>query len=226
MGTIEEGKITKKRILSESLKLFRNNGYDKTSIQQILDNTGIGKGTFYHHFSSKEEILDSIIDDHLMIFINLVRSIAQDPSLSAINKINTLMLKIQNLRNNSTEKRISLIQMMAKEANLKLTYKYTEKIVSKTCDIYTSIIQQGIEENSFNTPYPAQTAETIIRMALHFRAKTAIKILSQSNNDSLKKNLKQTGNYLEEMIARLLGIPKDCLKIAETLARANPKGGV
>lgn len=53
---------TKEQILSVSAKLFLEKGYDKTSIQDIIDALGMSKGAIYHHFKSKEEILDGVME--------------------------------------------------------------------------------------------------------------------------------------------------------------------
>ena len=37
-------------------------GYDRFSIQDILDATGASKGAFYHYFDSKDALLDAIVD--------------------------------------------------------------------------------------------------------------------------------------------------------------------
>ena len=41
-------------------ELFYTEGYEKTSIQQIIDKLGIAKGTFYHYFSSKFDLLNQL----------------------------------------------------------------------------------------------------------------------------------------------------------------------
>lgn len=55
--------FSKRRILDEALKLFSMNGYEATSIEQITDAVGIRKASFYSHFKSKQEILDTLIDE-------------------------------------------------------------------------------------------------------------------------------------------------------------------
>lgn len=55
--------ISKQRILDESLKLFSTNGYEATSIAQIAEAVGIKKASLYSHFKSKEEILDTVIEE-------------------------------------------------------------------------------------------------------------------------------------------------------------------
>ena len=58
---------TKRRIFETSIDLFAKKGYDATSIEEITSVVGIAKGTLYYHFSSKEEILDFLIDEGLKL---------------------------------------------------------------------------------------------------------------------------------------------------------------
>lgn len=55
--------ISKRRILDEALKLFSTKGYEATSIGRIADAVGIRKASLYSHFKSKQEILDTLMDE-------------------------------------------------------------------------------------------------------------------------------------------------------------------
>ena len=50
----------KETIIRESTRLFLANGYRGTSVKQITEAAGIGRGTLYWYFKSKEEILESV----------------------------------------------------------------------------------------------------------------------------------------------------------------------
>lgn len=53
--------ITVKRILDAALKLFLDKGYEHTTIQDIVNALGdLSKGAIYHHFKSKEEIIEAV----------------------------------------------------------------------------------------------------------------------------------------------------------------------
>ena len=55
-------KISKKQeIIEAALELFSENGYEATSVSQIVEAVGIKKASLYFHFASKQDILDSII---------------------------------------------------------------------------------------------------------------------------------------------------------------------
>ena len=50
------------KILDVSMRLFTEQGYEHTTIQDIVDALGMSKGAIYHHFKSKEDILDKLTD--------------------------------------------------------------------------------------------------------------------------------------------------------------------
>ena len=62
--TMERGN-TRDEILKVALDLFSVNGYEATSISHIADAVGIRKASLYSHFSSKQEILDNVVESVL-----------------------------------------------------------------------------------------------------------------------------------------------------------------
>ena len=56
---------TRDEILNVALNLFSVNGYEATSISQIAGAVGIRKASLYSHFSSKQEILDNVVESVL-----------------------------------------------------------------------------------------------------------------------------------------------------------------
>ena len=55
-------KNTKERILEEALKLFAQSGYVGTSMNDIAAKLGVTKAALYKHYTSKQEILDNIVE--------------------------------------------------------------------------------------------------------------------------------------------------------------------
>lgn len=59
-----DGKFTKNKILAESKKLVLKNGFSGTSIDQILEKTGITKGAFFYHFNTKNALAEALIEQY------------------------------------------------------------------------------------------------------------------------------------------------------------------
>src|SRR5687767_11549793 len=56
---------TREQIIEAADRLFYRQGYEHTSFAHIADAVQISRGNFYHHFKSKDEILDAVIAQRL-----------------------------------------------------------------------------------------------------------------------------------------------------------------
>jgi TetR/AcrR family transcriptional regulator, transcriptional repressor for nem operon len=58
-------KTTRDHIVEAADRLFYEQGYEHTSFSDVADAVGISRGNFYHHFKSKDEMLDAVINQRL-----------------------------------------------------------------------------------------------------------------------------------------------------------------
>lgn len=58
--TRKNGKNTKSKIVAAAWKLFYDNGYDDTTVDEIIWESGTSKGSFYHYFDGKDALLGSL----------------------------------------------------------------------------------------------------------------------------------------------------------------------
>jgi AcrR family transcriptional regulator len=61
----EQSLETRARILEVSRDLFAEHGYQGAGVALICETAGVSKGAFYHHFESKQAVLESIFQDWL-----------------------------------------------------------------------------------------------------------------------------------------------------------------
>jgi AcrR family transcriptional regulator len=59
---IERGKATRERLIEAGRELFGERGYEATSIAAILTAAGVARGALYHHFATKEELFDAVLE--------------------------------------------------------------------------------------------------------------------------------------------------------------------
>lgn len=72
---------TRTRIQDVALELFTTYGYDKASLREIAERLGVTKATLYYHFKSKDDIVQSLVDDLLDAIDDVVEwSRTQTPS--------------------------------------------------------------------------------------------------------------------------------------------------
>jgi len=59
----QRGKERRRQLMEHATRRFAENGYHPTSVAEIVQGLGVGKGVFYWYFSSKEELLLEILRD-------------------------------------------------------------------------------------------------------------------------------------------------------------------
>jgi len=64
-----DGKTTREAILAAALRLMHVHGYHATSLDDVLRESGVGKGNFYYHFRSKEDLGYAILDQIVAGFV-------------------------------------------------------------------------------------------------------------------------------------------------------------
>ncbi len=62
---MQKGEETKERIIDASLELLHRRGYYDTSINDIIDNSGIKKGSLYFHYKSKDALIIEVLNEAL-----------------------------------------------------------------------------------------------------------------------------------------------------------------
>jgi AcrR family transcriptional regulator len=59
---IAAGEATRERLLLAARELFTERGYQDASIQDVLDRTGVSRGALYHHFATKEQLFEAVLE--------------------------------------------------------------------------------------------------------------------------------------------------------------------
>jgi AcrR family transcriptional regulator len=81
---------TRQRLLRSAWRLFREKGYDDTTVEEITEAADVGKGTFFNYFATKESIVDEIALWRIDLVGNEVLG-ADDVPASAVARVKLLM---------------------------------------------------------------------------------------------------------------------------------------
>ena len=136
-------------ILETAGRLFVEKGYERTSIQDIVDHLGgLSKGAIYHHFKSKEEILSAVTDRMTEGSEILLRRIREKLFFESLNRPEQkdMFRSAPRLGDNP-----QLLSMVMRET------------LDITAPQYlTPIMEEGIKDGSIHTKYPAELGEVLL----------------------------------------------------------------
>ena len=158
MTVIKDGIIRREEIIMAARGLFISKGYDKTSVNDILNIVNIAKGTFYYYFSSKEEVLESIVTNIVDEGILRAKYVLKDKTVPLLNRF---ILVIMGQRPEFEGSDV-IKEEMHKVENTKLERLYLREMIKRLTPILEELIIEGIDQNIFKTDYPREAIESIL----------------------------------------------------------------
>ncbi|MCK4835886.1 MAG: TetR/AcrR family transcriptional regulator, partial [Candidatus Aminicenantes bacterium] len=91
-------------LLDAGQQLFFQKGYELTSVNDIIEKVGVAKGTFYHYFNSKDDLLDKIVERWTLASLERVeRLVMNQEHLNAVEKLNLFFITIRDYKVESLE---------------------------------------------------------------------------------------------------------------------------
>ena len=152
--------VTVEKILDVSQRLFLEKGYDKTTIQDIVDELGgLSKGAIYHHFKSKEEIMDAL-GDKMFFNNNPFEKVKARTDLNGLQK-----MRMAIMLNQSDENQIELTkQAIPMLKNPHVLARMIETNRRCLCPYWELFIEEGIKDGSIKTQYKKELAEFLVLM--------------------------------------------------------------
>ncbi|GFI18454.1 fatty acid metabolism regulator protein [Lachnospiraceae bacterium] len=150
-------------ILDTAFRLFMEKGYERTSIQDIIDHLGgLSKGAIYHHFKSKEDILAAVVDRMTAESNHMLEEIRDRTDLTGKEKLKTIFK--ESISRPVMDEMFMIVPNL--HDNPRLLHSIFREAVELVAPQYIlPIIRQGISDGSIQTDYPAELAELIILTA-------------------------------------------------------------
>lgn len=186
--------VTVERILDVSQRLFLEKGYDNTTIQDIVNELdGLSKGAVYHHFKSKEEIMDAV-GDRMFSANNPFEAVRKRSDLNGLEKLREAIRL-----NQSDEARTSMtIQSIPLTRNTRLLVEMIESNRRILTPYYLELLEEGNKDGSLHTKYAREIAELMPLL-------TSLWLLPNVF-PATKEEMKHKFHFLGDMLEKM-GVP-------------------
>ncbi len=136
----DKGEKRKQELLNIAYRLMISKGYEETSIDEIIAEARIAKGTFYYHFKSKEEMLEALIN--MMITEQTER--AKQFLFSPLPIPQKAVAIITSFRPNSDE--MTIQNALNKKENIVMHEKINKRVIDEAVPILSEVVEEGIAQ--------------------------------------------------------------------------------
>lgn len=189
----KKSELRKNAILDATEELIALYGVDNTGTNAILQKVGIARGTLYHHFQSKQEIIDALILRRIDHLLEKAKKIASDQTIPVYER---LFATIGALNMGENE----LLSYLHRPENSLIHQKTQQILMQKVPPLLLSILEEGQANHLIQTKYPLEAIEMLLLYAQFAFAPN----IPQAEQENKEKAL------LYQM-ERLLGIEENSL---------------
>ncbi len=149
--------VTVEKILEAAKRLFMEKGYEETTIQDIVEGLGgLTKGAIYHHFKSKEDIMDAV-SDQMFFENNPFEAVRNRTDLNGLQKMRAVILL-----NQADGERVKMgkqaLPILKNPAILARLIESGRRVLAPQ---WLKLIEEGNRDGSIHTEFAQELAEVI-----------------------------------------------------------------
>lgn len=226
MGGKYSAQERKSQIIEVALKLFAVKGYEKTSVNTIITEAGISKGGFYHHYASKEDLLQDIAALLIKDIESILKEVEKSDNLTALEKINQYIKVISSYKGEKTIEVSSILTgIYAHGKNVHLESKIYDYAQRNVAPIMKKIILQGVKEGSFKTEFPNEAAETYIKLFI-MQQQEITDLFYQAwceKNQEILRIVHRKYRFFQKLLEDILGLARGSLVVEEVMGKTAEK---
>lgn len=199
--------------LEAARELFYRHGYSDTSVAVIIDHIGVSKGTFYHYFKSKEDLLDQMVEQSTSEAATILQSILDETDTTALDQFNQLFRRATHWKAEHKDLIMMMMHALYRDENLLLRHKMFKRSVAATTPTLAEIIRRGMAEGTMQTRYPDETAEWIMELGIILNEKVAGIILAGEGQPQTYQQVELWFTVYERKVEKMIGAKDGSLEI-------------
>ena len=144
----------KERIVRVALELFGNKGYTKTTIADICKLADTSKGGFYHHFDSKEQVLETITEMVFREVKDRYATMLNDSESDVFTLLSEVFVTINAYEKDQYARLYNLVKLFGHSESHYIITKLAFSFEALTASIYEKFLRRGISEGLFKLENP------------------------------------------------------------------------
>lgn len=146
----------REEILRAAARRFARQGFLATSVAEIIDDAGIAKGTFYHHFASKDELMRAIIELRVAELVDRAEELAAEPGLAPLEQLLAI------LGSNAGGEPDELVAELERDGNELMHLRALDATIEVFTPVVARVLAAGRETGAFRLEDPEATAAAFL----------------------------------------------------------------
>jgi AcrR family transcriptional regulator len=155
---VKKSEVRKQEILAASQNLFDKQGYEGTSVEDIIREVSLSKGAFYHHFKGKHAVLLALVDQIGSEMVEHFSSVVNSGGLTAVEKLKLLLRGEEKTR----QVEQPIMEIIHQPKNRELQERLNIYAIEHIAPLLAKVIKQGNEEGVFHAKTPLESMQLLL----------------------------------------------------------------
>jgi len=195
-------------------RLFLSQGYERTTINDVIVRAGLSKGAFYHYFRSKEDLLEAIAARFSEQSLAYVAGLRADRTSDALSSLNVMLAVGREWKREHIGELHAMFTTLLKPENAMLYQRIVEAVFAVLIPALAAIIERGEREGAFDAGDPRVAAETLLWLSNGRRAIIVEALAKAASDAGAAVDMVVRRLRAEEAIMdRILGLPPGSVKV-------------
>jgi len=208
-------------ILDVAQRLILSKGYERLTVQDLLDDLQISKGAFYHYFDCKLAVIEALTERLVSESVQALAPIVADGKSGAQEKLKRFFNEIIRWKSARQKLFVAMLPVWYAPDNLGFRLRVDRAVAKRLGPLLTAIVRQGVDEGQFATAYPEQAGAILIALVQALQDAIAHPLMAaafRSPDAPHTKEIASTYAAYIEAIERYLGAPTGALYRADSRA--------
>jgi len=150
----------KREIIGAARDLFREKGHENLTMQELMDKLNIAKGTIYHHFGSKNDLLEAVVEDLIDEELQRKKELIESRHFKKLNALEKMKQFVT--QDTLAEDNENILESLHHPENAEMHAKQLGRYILKLAPLFAAIIEEGCGEGVFKTRHPLECAEFML----------------------------------------------------------------
>ena len=204
---MKKGDLRRGQILDAAEKLFFEQGYDRTSIQDILDALKLSKGGFYHYFDAKETVLRDICERRWTGRYERLRLELASARRGAVDKLNRLLGQASLFEAEETPFAALLLKLCYRDRDASIRDYRRRVLIDRLAPQVNAAILEGIEAGTLHARYPLGIGRILLLLACDINDEVCDILCADADNPDCMIQVVELLNTYRESVELLCGAP-------------------
>jgi AcrR family transcriptional regulator len=153
-------------IHAKALKLFRQNGFHGTSMQDIAEEVGILKGSLYHHIENKDQLLSEVLEDYVAQVHDRVREVFKSKLAPRAKLSRIIMVELEVMAAHQD----AIVVWSGERGHLGNKLAKLEERTRAVDDMLRSVVRAGVKAGTWSEVNERMACQAILGMLAYFSA--------------------------------------------------------